>query len=176
MGSDQLQLLQVTSSNTLHSFVFILIQEMLHHEHANVVQEGLLTTNSVKSVHQSRRSDGLLKAWPLIYSGCGVSNTKHHLFSSTVCVHRNMNLPCQNDTLPYWVHLQHVSLSVSPDRKISTNGWIALKFCTGIHDPWRTNHSGFGDPLIYPLAPPVDQVFQLICEISQYRLSDRTKF
>lgn len=32
--------------NMLHSFVFIFIQELNHHENANVVQQGLLTTNS----------------------------------------------------------------------------------------------------------------------------------
>lgn len=48
----------------LHSVTFI--QVMLNHEHANVVQEGLLITDSVKSKHTSRESGGLLKPWSLV--------------------------------------------------------------------------------------------------------------
>lgn len=36
----------------------------------------------------------------------------------------------------------------------TTIGWTDMKFCTDIHSPQRMNPYGFGDPLIFPLAPP----------------------
>lgn len=98
----------------------------------------------------------------------------------TLCLWQNLLQHIQESDwsflakLAAWLYgwpCQSVGRSVhhfGPDWNISiTLGWIALQLCSDIHCPQRMKPTSFGEPLTFPLAPPVGWRFWLYWNVFQ---------
>ncbi len=84
--------------------------------------------------------------------------TVYHVIAQNSLNWSSLNcLNCRNHAVSDILHLfcTYQPACFVLDWNISTTiWWIAMKFSTGIHVPYRMNPTDFGDPLNFPLVPP----------------------